>query len=232
VKTIAYFDTVTNQWVELQGTIDPATNSITVTVNHFTRFAVVTEAESADFVMSDMTMNKSTITVGEKVTVMATVGNYGNIAGTQTVSLMVDGKSMIDQEVTLEPGETTSVVFSVAMGTPGTYDIQIGDMTSPLIVEAAPTATPTASPTTTTTTAQPTQTAAPTTTTAQPTQTTTAPTATATSQPTQTTTSIAPTTPTASSSGQNLTWIWILAGGVGAILVIGFITIAIRRRNS
>ena len=232
IRGIAYFDTVTNQWINLQGVIDPVNHTITVTVSHFTRFAVVTEEEFSDFVVSDMTMGSTTAIVGEKVSIGATVGNYGNVAAKQTYSLMVDGKAMIDQEVTLEPGETATLSFSVAMGSPGTYDIQIGDLTSTLIVEPEPTTTPTQSPTTTPTVAPTQTTSAPTSTaTAQPTQ-TTAPTASATSSPTvPATSSVAPTTP-AASSGQNLTWIWILAAGVGVILVIGFITIVIRRRSS
>jgi hypothetical protein len=38
---IAYFDTKTNNWIELESVVDPTTNTITAKVSHFTLFAVL-----------------------------------------------------------------------------------------------------------------------------------------------------------------------------------------------
>lgn len=45
--TVQYWDTTQSKWVSLGGTVNPANNTITVTTNHFTLFAVVGEKTSA-----------------------------------------------------------------------------------------------------------------------------------------------------------------------------------------
>ncbi|MGN8212816.1 S8 family serine peptidase [Halococcus sp. PRR34] len=60
---------------------------------------------------------------GEEIAVNATITNTGNATGTQTVEYLFNGTTMNTSEVTLDPGENTTVAFSPTMpATEGTYE--------------------------------------------------------------------------------------------------------------
>lgn len=105
----------------------------------------------------------SSVTVGDTVTVTATISNEGDGTGTQTVEFRLGGETLFTNNVTLTPGGSTTVTFSVP-----TSGVSAGSYTHGVFVgNNSQTASLTVNPQTTTTTE---------TTTTEPTETTTEPT--------------------------------------------------------
>ena len=74
---------------------------------------LVEEVDTAPaFTVSDLDPQDVTATVGDALTVSATVENTGSSEATQTVEFRVGGDAVADQEVTLEGGESTTVEFA------------------------------------------------------------------------------------------------------------------------
>ena len=65
---------------------------------------------------------------GGNVTVTANVGNDGGQEGSYVASLMLDGQVLGTQKVTLGPGQSQTVDFSIRDNEPGHYAVQIGGL--------------------------------------------------------------------------------------------------------
>ncbi|WP_434523073.1 BGTF surface domain-containing protein [Halorubrum sp. AS12] len=74
---------------------------------------VVEEVEtSATFTVSELDPQDVTATVGDTLTVTANVENTGDAESTQTVEFRVGGDAVASQDVTLAPGNNTTVEFA------------------------------------------------------------------------------------------------------------------------
>ncbi|MDS0279519.1 dockerin type I domain-containing protein [Halomicroarcula sp. S1AR25-4] len=67
--------------------------------------------EPANFAVSNLSPTDVTVTQGDVVDVSATVENTGERTATQTVEFRVDGTALASQDVTLDPGASTTVTF-------------------------------------------------------------------------------------------------------------------------
>ncbi len=67
------------------------------------------------------------IRTGENADISVDVTNTGEQAGSHMVILVVNGIERDRQLVSLEPGETKTVLFTLTDVEPGSYDVQIGD---------------------------------------------------------------------------------------------------------
>jgi hypothetical protein len=65
---------------------------------------------------------------GGNVTVTANVGNDGGQEGSYVANLLLNGQTRDAQEITLSPGWSQTVVFSILDNEPGRYVVQIGDL--------------------------------------------------------------------------------------------------------
>lgn len=84
---------------------------------------------------------------GQNVVVSATVENDGATRNTFNVTFTHNGDAVEETELTLDPGEQTSVSTSVTLDTVGTHTVGVGDTTTQIEVsEDPPTDTATDSP--------------------------------------------------------------------------------------
>jgi uncharacterized cupredoxin-like copper-binding protein len=81
----------------------------------------------------DITPNK--VIENDKFTVTATINNTSKSEATYIVPVMVDGIADDRTTVTLAPGKSQEVQFTLHRGTAGTYEIGIGDKSSSVTVE-------------------------------------------------------------------------------------------------
>jgi len=92
------------------------------------------EAPPAFEVLSlDITPPK--ITTGEKATIEVEIRNNNAKDATYNVPLMVDGVADDRKSVTLAPGATELITFTLTRSQPGTYSISVGSSESTLVVE-------------------------------------------------------------------------------------------------
>ncbi|MEF8813604.1 MAG: CARDB domain-containing protein [Halovenus sp.] len=124
-------ETVTfTQTYNTAGTYDLAVSGTTA--------GTLTVEQPASFTITGTSLNSSTITEGESVTVSADVENTGDRDGDFTADLVVDGSAVQTTTVTVAAGTTETVSFTETFDTAGDYAIDVNDAAvGTLTVEAA-----------------------------------------------------------------------------------------------
>ncbi|MGA2368509.1 MAG: putative Ig domain-containing protein [Dehalococcoidia bacterium] len=141
---IAYWNGST--WTKLDSTVNTVAKEVTASVSHFTIFAIrgisettaqaaastatVAASSSAAFGFSDLTAVPETVGPGENVTLSVRVINTGASEATGDVVLTINDKTNIQKEVTLEPGKSQPVSFTVSESDAGNYKISIGGLST------------------------------------------------------------------------------------------------------
>jgi hypothetical protein len=75
------------------------------------------------------------ITTGEKTTIKVEIRNDNAETYAYNVPLMVNGVADDRRSITLAPGVTELIIFTLTKSQPGTYTISVGDRESTLVVE-------------------------------------------------------------------------------------------------
>ncbi|WP_435177955.1 M6 family metalloprotease domain-containing protein [Halorussus sp. AFM4] len=86
------------------------------------------------FEVRNLTVDPATAGPDEPVTVSVAVANVGDGAGTETLELAVDGRTVATRDVTLGPGNRTAVTFERTFE-PGDHRITLGSAAATLTVE-------------------------------------------------------------------------------------------------
>ena len=105
---------------EYDVTVDGMTGSFTVVA-----IPVIIEPvlRPAEFVFSNLAVSPEEVEEGEAVTVSVDVANVGEEAGSHSVELKVDRYVVDSEEVTLEGGESVTVLFELTR-VEGTYEVE------------------------------------------------------------------------------------------------------------
>lgn len=108
----------------------------------FSTFVVA--AAVSDLRVTDADLRTTTVDPGGRATVTAEVTNAGDAPGARTVALTLDGESVAERRIDLEPGESTTLSFRADPSSAGTYDVRVGSADAGRLVVEGPT-TPTGS---------------------------------------------------------------------------------------
>jgi len=92
----------------------------------------------AEFEVTSLDIKPPEVAAGETANVTAEVKNTGGSEGTYAAVLTVDGATVETEEVTLVPGASKTVTFSLVKDIPGTYQVSIGGLNSSLKVKEKP----------------------------------------------------------------------------------------------
>lgn len=145
--SVAYWDEPARTWVVLEGsTVDTMARTITVPVAHFTTFALLYR-QPATFRLSNLSLSPSEAVAGDNVTVGVVVANTGYYSGAHMVALKLNDVITDNRTVTLTPGASQTVAFTLVPREAGTFNISIGGLSASLNVRAAPTPVPSPTPT-------------------------------------------------------------------------------------
>jgi len=90
------------------------------------------------FTLTDLSISPMVVTSGEIVSISVRINNRGNITGTFTVPLWVNGSLEATKDITLAGGETKTVVFEVIKKEVGTFDVEVAGLKGSFIVKEAP----------------------------------------------------------------------------------------------
>jgi Domain of unknown function (DUF2341)/CARDB len=102
----------------------------------------------AQFELSNLVVNPSTVEVGETVTVSVDVSNTGEAEGSYAAMLKINGSLEETKEITLAGGASATATFTVSKDTAGTYEVELGGQSGEFSVSSpTPTPEPTATPT-------------------------------------------------------------------------------------
>jgi len=90
------------------------------------------------FTVSALTISPSQVSVGQGVSISVTVTNTGDLAGTCTVTLKINGIVENTENVTLAGGENRQVMFTISEDIEGTYNVEVGGQTGAFTVAKLP----------------------------------------------------------------------------------------------
>jgi len=139
---IAVWDEDTGEWVDLECTVDPETNTITAKVSHFTPFSVVAFTHPAAFETSDLTILPGEVDPDEKVTIEVKVANIGSLSGSYQVTLKIDNVVVATKNIALAGGASQNIAFTTAKDAAGTYNVSVNGLSDTFTVRAAPAVAP------------------------------------------------------------------------------------------
>jgi len=111
----------------------------TVTIGTLSGSFVVKEGapEPATFTFSNLAVHPAEVTPGEDVNVTVTVTNSGEVEGTYTVILNINGTKEAEKSIALDGGKSGQVSFTVSRSTTGTYTVAVGDLSATFTVGEA-----------------------------------------------------------------------------------------------
>lgn len=92
-------------------------------------------AEPAKFDVTSLDVSPPEVTASETVSVVVQVKNIGGSEGIYTATLTVDGVKAETKEVTVAPGATEKLTFSLFKDKAGTYQVAVGGLRSSFIVK-------------------------------------------------------------------------------------------------
>ena len=84
--------------------------------------------------MSNLTTSPNEVSGGESLTISVDVTNTGEVEGSYTVVLKVNGSEVDTQDVTVAGGETETVTFSVSREEAGDYTVEVDDQSGSFTV--------------------------------------------------------------------------------------------------
>ena len=141
---IAYYDEVDGVWVLLDSEpVDPngvAELNLGAGLTHFTIFAVLADVmpAPANFAGSNLDISRGVrktwdpvtfITrTGETVTISAMITNDGGQTGTYTARLTLNGEVVDTATVTLDPGQSQTVIFTLSDMEYGDYEVEVAGL--------------------------------------------------------------------------------------------------------
>lgn len=88
----------------------------------------------ANITVTSLSLNPSSIRPGQSSTVSIAVGNSGDVEGTHTVNLQINGKIEHSKTVTVRGNSTEDVSFSISRSSPGRYTVTSGGINKTLTV--------------------------------------------------------------------------------------------------
>jgi len=91
---------------------------------------------SAKFEITSLDIQPVEVTVGETANIRAEVTNIGGAGNIYYATLSVDGKKISTREISVEPGSTRTVTFSLSKDEAGVYEIGIGSRSATLTVKS------------------------------------------------------------------------------------------------
>ncbi len=93
------------------------------------------QASGNNYEVLSLNVTPGKVIVSEKFTVIATINNAGRSEASFEVPVMVNGIADDRISVTLAPGKSQEIQFTLHKGEPGLYEIRIGDKNSAITVE-------------------------------------------------------------------------------------------------
>jgi len=145
---VAYYDTEQGRWVNSPPDIGRVAEvgKATGLMNHFSTVAIIAELAPApapaSFVGSALNIEqspkvwKSTFVAitGEDLTITANVANNGGEEGTYIAELKLNGETVDSKEVTLDPGQSQQVRFTLSGMDYGQYEVEVAGLSGEFTV--------------------------------------------------------------------------------------------------
>ena len=150
---LAWWDAKASEWVMLDSIVDPAANTITAPMGHFTAFATLAYEppepmpKPAAFSISSLIISPNEVAPGESITISVSVTNTGDLVGSYKVILKIDGVVEATKEIKVNADASQEITFTTKQDLAGTYSVDVNGLSGTFVVrEEAPPAPPPSPP--------------------------------------------------------------------------------------
>ncbi|MBT4510767.1 MAG: hypothetical protein HOC20_00965 [Chloroflexi bacterium] len=92
----------------------------------------IIEVQTAEFEVTTLTANPDTLTVGETTDISVDITNISEIEGTYTATLTIDNDQLESKDIVVGAGDTQQVSFTYSPVSAGTYNLELGELTTSL----------------------------------------------------------------------------------------------------
>lgn len=137
---MAYYDEEAAQWLVLPSVVDMVNNTVTTLVDHLSTFTIIAPIPPplpAAFTPSSLSIYPPEADIGETVIISVLVTNTGELEGSYSLTLELNGMIAETREITLAGGSQT-VSFSTAGDEAGTYSVVVNGLEGSFTVREAP----------------------------------------------------------------------------------------------
>ena len=129
---IGFFDG--DKWVPLKSVINPATDTVTIEVSHFSRFALMYELLRMLSIYG-LKVEPEEVEPAEPVDIYLLAGNAGNCPGTFDVVLKINGVEEESKQLALDPDEQKIITFSVVKAVTADYTVDVNGLNASYVVK-------------------------------------------------------------------------------------------------
>ncbi len=134
---IATWDAAGKAWLPLDGvSVDTAGSTVSARLSHFSQYAILARFQLASFSVSNLTLSQPEIKAGEAITVTAQVTNSGDLAGSHSVTLMINGTVQSTQIVNLQGKSKDNVTFTIVGDAPGMYVVDLDGLSGQFLISS------------------------------------------------------------------------------------------------
>jgi len=127
---ITYYDEDAARWQELESMVHPETNTITAPVGHFTTFTVIAPLSTAPaaFTIGSLSISPPEVSAGEPVAISLLVTNTGEVTGSHTATLKINGVIAETVEVTVAGSGSETVTFTTSHDETGIHSVEVNGL--------------------------------------------------------------------------------------------------------
>jgi hypothetical protein len=108
----------------------------TIRIGDQTATLEVRQPAPATFKLSNLQITPAVGEVDKEIVIKADITNVGEVKGKYVAELKINGIVAKKDETVYSPGSTSFVVFKISQESPGTYVVNIGELTGQFIVMA------------------------------------------------------------------------------------------------
>ncbi len=135
VITLDPSESITLEWTTSKDTAGQYTVEV---MGESATFTVETPLEPAEFTLSNLQVSPSTVEPGEDVTVTLTVKNTGELAGSYSVDVILDGETVETTSNTLDGGASDTAIVTVSSEEEGIHTVTVDGLEAQFSVETPP----------------------------------------------------------------------------------------------
>jgi hypothetical protein len=124
---IAMYDWDSNQWYNLDCTVNPGSHIVMAELSHLSTYAILAYVNPASFEASTLSVHPEEVEPGESVDISVIITNTGDLTDSYQVNLKLDDVVVQTKEVRLDGHDSERVTFSVNVDTTGVHEVSVGD---------------------------------------------------------------------------------------------------------
>ena len=142
---MGYYNEDAGEWVVAPSVVDTVNNTVSTLTDHLSTFTIIApipQPAPAAFTPSSLSISPLEANIGDTVSISVLVTNTGELEGSYTVTLKINGVIAEMREITLAGGSET-VTFTTAVDKAGTYSVNVNGLQGALMVKEPPPVLPT-----------------------------------------------------------------------------------------